>query len=352
MTETLFPQLKSVYVTRYMGSKYRLLDLVVPAVNVVARQDAPIIDLMAGTHAVGYALRSDRVVVANDIQAYSETFGKALLLNTQFPHVRNRMRKDLGPLKTTNSSEGWFSNTYADTYFSYEQCREIEEVRTRVSQLTDEVLAAIYLTALIFAMGLCQSSPGHFAQFMPSDHERVKVLRAKSIFDAFETRCTELEFQIKGPRCHLFRREAGQLLSDESLYSLAPEGSVVYLDPPYTTAQYSRYYHLLETVVLDDRPEVLHKAKYRNDRHQSSFCSSSKAAATFGEFLEKISGRGWNLVVSYSSHGVVPIRDLIELTEMHYSRVEVKSRSYAHSMQGRGQVSDRLEYVISAKGPQ
>jgi len=105
-------------------------------------------------------------------------------------------------------------------------------------------------------------------------------------------------------------------------------------------------------VVLDDRPEVLHKAKYRNDRHQSSFCSSSKAAATFGEFLEKISGRGWNLVVSYSSHGVVPIRDLIELTEMHYSRVEVKSRSYAHSMQGRGQVSDRLEYVISAKGPQ
>jgi adenine-specific DNA-methyltransferase len=335
-----------------MGSKYRLLDLVVPAVNGVARHDAPIIDLMAGTHAVGYALRSDRVVVANDIQAYSEIFGKALLLNTQFPHVRNRMREDLGPLKTTNSSEGWFSETYADTYFSYEQCREIEEVRARVSHLTDEVLAAIYLTALIFAMGRCQASPGHFAQFMPSDHERVRLLRAKSIIEAFETRCMQFNFQIEGPRCHLFRREAGQLLSDDCLYSLAPEGSAVYFDPPYTTAQYSRYYHLLETVVLNDEPEVLHKAKYRNDRHQSNFCSSSKAASTFGEFFEKISDRGWNLVVSYSSHGVVPIRDLIELTRTRYSKVEVQSRNHAHSMQGRGQVSDRLEYVISAKGPQ
>ena len=350
MTETLFSHLESVYVTRYMGSKYRLLDFVVPALNGVARHDAPIIDLMAGTHAVGYALRSDRVVIANDVQAYSEIFGRALLLNRQFPQVHTRMRADLGHIKTEKSSEGWFSKTYADTYFSYEQCREIEEIRARISQLTNEVLSAIYLTALVFAMGLCQSSPGHFAQFMPSDHERVKVLRAKSIVEAFESRCMELKFQIEGPHCHVFRREAGQLLSDAGLRSLAPEGSVVYLDPPYTTAQYSRYYHLLETVVLDDQPKVLHKAKYRNDRHQSDFCSSSRAASTFDVFLGKISSRGWNLVISYSSHAVVPITELIDLAKTHFEQLSVQSRKYAHSMQGRGQVADRLEYVIAAKG--
>lgn len=351
MTETLFPRHENFYVTRYMGSKYRLLDLVVPAVNAVASIGAPVIDLMAGTHAVGYALRDSRVVIANDIQAYSEVFGRALLLNDQFPHVRDRIRSDLGPLKIQESSAGWFSNTYADTYFSHEQCREIEEIRTRILGVKDETLAALYMTALIFAMGLCQSSPGHFAQFMPSNHNRVKALRAKSVVEAFESRCSDLNVQIQGPRCHVFRREAGQLLGDESLGSLAPEGSVVYLDPPYTSAQYSRYYHLLETVVLNDQPNVLHKAKYRDDRFQSSFCSSKKALPTFEKFFERITSRGWGLVVSYSSHGVVPTKDLVELTKKYFWKVEINSRSYPHSMQGRGQVSDRLEYVISATEP-
>lgn len=351
MTETLFPQLESVYVTRYMGSKYRLLDLIVPAVTAVGRPDTPIIDLMAGTHAVGYALRGHRVVIANDVQAYSETFGRALLLNDRIPHVRSRFEQDLGHLVTQDESEGWFSETYADTYFSFEQCREIEEIRARISRLSDEILAAVYLTVLAFAMGLCQSSPGHFAQFMPASHKRVEALRGKSVFEAFESRCIDIEFRINGPRCHLFRREAGELIHDEALSSLAPEGSVVYFDPPYTTAQYSRYYHLLETVVLDDRPVVLHKARYRNDRFQSTFCSTKKAYASFEGFFKRFAASGWSLVISYSSHGVVPIDDLIDLTRTYYSHVDVESRSYAHSMQGRGQVSDRLEYVISAKQP-
>jgi len=350
MTETLFPQFEALYVTRYMGSKYRLLDLIIPAVNAVSRPDSVVIDLMAGTHAVGYALRPDRVVVANDVQAYSESFGKALLLNDRVPEVRSRFRRDLGDLELQSSTEGWFSRTYADTYFSYEQCREIEEIRSRISFLSDELLVAIYLTALAFAMGLCQSSPGHFAQFMPSSHSRVKVLREKSIIQTFNSRCVELEFRTDGKPGHVYRREAKDFLSDECLTTLAPEGSVVYLDPPYTTAQYSRYYHLLETVVLNDRPTVLHKAKYRDDRFQSTFCSSSKAASTFAEFITQFATRGWNVVISYSSHGVVPIMDLVELVKSNYLQVDVESRTYAHSMQGRGQVSDRKEYVVLANG--
>lgn len=348
MTDTLFPHFESVYVTRYMGSKYRLLDLIIPAIISVSRPNSPVIDLMAGTHAVGYALRIDRTIIANDVQAYSETFGTALLLNDRIPHVKNRYMDDFGKLETRAGTKGWFSETYVDTYFSYDQCREIEEIRARIAQLTDVVLMAIYLTALAFAMGLCQSSPGHFAQFLPADHSRVRVLREKSIFEAFVSRCQELEFRIAGPRCHLFRQEAGEFLNLAAIDKLAREGSVVYLDPPYTEAQYSRYYHLLETVILNDHPTVLHKAKYRNDRFQSSFCSATKAPAAFKDLVEKIASRGWGLVLSYSSHGIIPIGDLTELTKNYYPAVSIESRKYSHSMQGRGQVSDRLEYVIKA----
>ena len=36
-----------------------------------------------------------------------------------------------------------------------------------------------------------------------------------------------------------------------------------YLDSPYSGEQYSRFYHILETLVKYDNPEVLFKAKYR-----------------------------------------------------------------------------------------
>ena len=34
------------------------------------------------------------------------------------------------------------------------------------------------------------------------------------------------------------------------------EFDIIYVDPPYTKRQYSAYYHILETIVLNDNPEI------------------------------------------------------------------------------------------------
>lgn len=348
----IFAEYDTFYITRYMGSKYRLLELVLPQIEASVSGNGVVVDLMAGTHSVGYALKRRLRIVANDIQAYSEIFGGALLLNTNYTSVADRFESDLGNLKVSAGSEGWFSSEYSDTYFSHRQCREIEEIRSRIAKLSgDSDLVNIYLTALCYAMGLCQSSPGHYAQFMPSDHSRIKKLRNKSVIEYFKEKCRTLEIQTQSRNCTVLRQDSLQLLSSPELRDLAPPGSVVYLDPPYTTAQYSRYYHLMETVVLGDAPKTEFKAKYRSDRHQSAFCSMTKVEDVFRMVVSAVSERQWNLVVSYSSHGLMKIPDLAQLLQESYRDVVVTSQRYNHSMQGRGQVDDRLEFVLRATGP-
>jgi adenine-specific DNA-methyltransferase len=330
-----------------MGAKYKLLDLVVPAVERIADPEGVVVDLMAGTHAVGYALKQNHKIIANDIQTYSEVVGNALLINRRWSTVAERVELDFRGCQQDVREPGWFSRVYSDTYFSELQCRDIEAIRKRISELEDDDLRSVYLLALCSAMALCQSSPGHFAQFLPSQHPRVQSLRSMSLMHAFVTRCKELTITTSNLGNRVMRADSLHLVSSDDLRDLAAPGSVVYLDPPYTTAQYSRYYHLLETVVLNDEPEVSFKGLYRQDRYQSPFCSTSRASASFAKIIRACADQGWPLVVSYSSHGLLEINELVELLSASFPKVLVNGSQYNHSMQGRGVVQDRTEFVLS-----
>lgn len=330
-----------------MGAKYKLLDLVVPAIRQLVGPDGVIIDLMAGTHAVGYALKQHHRILANDVQAYSEVVGNALLVNRRWSTVEERVENDFLGCQEDAREPGWFARVYSDTYFSASQCRDIEAIRGRIDQFEDSDLRSVYLLALCSAMALCQSSPGHFAQYMPAAHPRVQSLRSMSLMDAFVTRCKELSINVSNLGNRVIRADALSLISSGQVSDLAGPGSVVYLDPPYTSAQYSRYYHLLETVVLNDEPEVNFKGLYRKDRYQSPFCSSSRVSDSFTKIIRDCSSQKWPLVISYSSHGLMGIDDLVELLRESYPEVRVNGLRYNHSMQGRGVVQDRTEFVLS-----
>ena len=126
----------------------------------------------------------------------------------------------------------------------------------------------------------------------------------------------------------------------------APAGSFAYLDPPYSEAQYSRYYHLLETVFLNDRPEVSHKGLYRPDRFQSPFCSPKKVAQAFEDVASSAASKRWKLGISYSLSGLIQIDQLVAICKGSFDQVDIHSQKYAHSMQGRGVIGDTTEVLL------
>ena len=120
----------------------------------------------------------------------------------------------------------------------------------------------------------------------------------------------------------------------------------VYADPPYTRDHYSRFYHVLETIALDDVPEIstvkIHGSThvsngiYRKDRHQSPFCIRSKAPKAFKEMFRVISASNRNLLLSYSPYDetkeshprVVTINQLMSWASEYFGDVEVVSAGY------------------------
>lgn len=342
-----------VHVMRYMGGKRSLLPFLIPVIEDLARPGELVCDLMAGTHAVGYALKRRHPVLANDVQAYSHLIGLALLENDRFTVDPAMACREILPLAGRNppgSGYHFFTETYADTYFSPDQCRAIDDLRYAIGLSAHRYRAALYLTALIYAMCYVQSTPGHFAQFLPAVHPRVQPLRRLDVTAAFLAKCRDFEGLVFGPySSRATRMDYRRLLREAEAYGLS-EARVVYVDPPYSAEQYSRFYHLLETMVLYDRPLVDHRARYRRKRFKSGFCRRSAVAddfrAVFGGIARSCSRAA--VVVSYGSQGLLPIEQVAALAREVYAAVDVHERPHAHSTLGKGK-SSVTEYLVVAR---
>ena len=102
---------------------------------------------------------------------------------------------------------------------------------------------------------------------------------------------------------------------------------------------YSKYYHVLETIALDDVPALsrtnlnggtlISRGVYRRDRHQSPFSIISQAPKAFDTMFRLISTRGAALVLSYSPQlgegksrpRVISLQDLEGLARRHFQTV-------------------------------
>ena len=113
--------------------------------------------------------------------------------------------------------------------------------------------------------------------------------------------------------------------------------SVVYADPPYTADHYSRYYHVLETLILYDFPEVVGKGLYRPDRHVSEFSVKSKVRSSFERLVNAVAQLDADVVISYPDRGLFEgaseIIPEILLNNYRYVSVPLKI-DHVHSTMG------------------
>lgn len=118
--------------------------------------------------------------------------------------------------------------------------------------------------------------------------------------------------------------------------------SAFYADPPYTIDHYSRFYHVLETLVLRDRPRLARMRKrgvvsvmrglYREDRYQSDFCIPSRAPGAFDRLLSGVAVTGAQLLLSYSGHAaedeqrprLLSVDALVGMARKHFRHVSVE----------------------------
>ncbi|MCX6819871.1 MAG: DNA adenine methylase [Candidatus Adlerbacteria bacterium] len=332
-----------------MGSKIKLLDRIAPILERMVSKGDKILDLMAGTHSIGYALKPNHPIIGNDVQEYSKVIGIARIENNKVRLSAEDLERDIYPHLSKNKTYKLFQKYYTDTYFTKEQCVEIDNVRFAIDKVKDTKKKAIYLTALIYAMGHCQSSPGHFAQYMPKDHPRLKTLRKLSILDAFTKKLLENHILFSNFQNKVVSMDYRNLFTDKNIKKYLRGVKLVYIDPPYSPAQYSRFYHLLETAVKYDYPKLSHKGLYRQDRFQSDFCYPSKVSGEFDFIVSHASNIGAKVAISYSESGLITSTELKAICKKYFKKVRVYYFKHSHSMQGRGTIKNIREVLVTGE---
>lgn len=399
----------NITIVNYQGSKKNLLEFIHSSLTDYVTEDDVILDIFSGTASVAYSYKRTNTVYTNDAEQYATIIAEALLSANfdnsvvqlveneykayQYPTSRYKkwIEEEEKVLQSGNAKKiisfyesiptiwvdgkkyfktkneySLFVKYYSTSYFGVRQAKDIDAIKRAIDIHGAENKSTL-LACLFYAMKECVfSKDGHMAQ--PLDMEkslsRLIRLRSKNIFDLFMLKISEFNSDgfVKGKGNNkTFNYNFEELLENEKEISNV---SVIYADPPYTDMQYSRYYHLLNTVVQYDYPNTTinngqaTKGLYLENRFQSQLSKKSTCLDSMEILIKYAKDHHITLVISFAypqdtekqktDRYVMDIEDLISKCKEYYpaDNVHVLTQNYEHSNNRNSEMKKVLEYLI------
>ncbi len=245
-----------------------------------------------------------------------------------------------------------FTLAYAQPYFSICQSIHIDSLKCAIENEyglgnITETKYNVYTSLLLFALQNIVTSVGdHFAQpqqfKLENEHKfkkEIKKILSKKTLDINELILSK-EIEFKSHTKYKFSNEVYNMdfrdLFEDNKVDIFNKIDVLYIDPPYTNAHYSRFYHILETLVAYDYPTIKFKGRYREDRFQSNFCLKKEALQEFSYLVQKCNENKKSMIISYSdtSQCIISKTELISTCQKFYTKVEIKEISYTYKNLG------------------
>lgn len=338
---------------KYIGSKRLLVDQIVSLCKAAAPDGGSVIDLFSGTSRVGHALKDAGFgVLANDHNAYAHNLAMCYI-QADAPNVLDEAIRIIDELNSTKGYEGFITKTYCidSRFFHPINGKRIDAMRDRIEtlDLTPE-LRAVVLTSLIEAADRVDSTTGvqmaYLKSWAPRAHNPIELRLPKILANPKHLSC-----------------QAHQLDAVDAAKTLSAD--IAYLDPPYNQHSYLGNYHIWETLVRWDHPEVYGVACKRIDckERKSPYNSKVKIADAFDQLIGSIDAE--TLIVSFSDEGYLS-REQIEHILSKRGPLVVLDRDHPryvgckigiHNQQGRkvgtvGKVRNTEYFFIAGAGAQ
>jgi adenine-specific DNA-methyltransferase len=285
-------------VIKYLGSKRVLLPRILDEVAGLAGVRT-VLDLFSGTSRVGHALKARGYRVhANDHNAYAAVLATA--------YVQADRRRWLAPasrliaeLDALPRRAGWFTETFCmrSRYLQPDNGARVDAIRERIAALAlDPELEAIALVSLMEAADRVDSTVGvqmaYLKRWAPRSFQPLRLRVPELLDGAGSASCLEA--------CDAAARIPADL---------------AYLDPPYNQHSYLGNYHVWESLVRWDKPDVYGVAMKRVDVRErgSVFNRRGAIAAAFREVLDAVRAR--HLIVSFSDEGYLTVEEVRAMLE-------------------------------------
>lgn len=335
---------------RYIGSKARIADEIVKYLGEPSCENSRFVDAFCGTGVVASrAADLGWKIVANDMMENATIMTESRLISyKEVPfNIFGGYEKAIDFLNQARK-KGFIWREYSPAslklinierrYFTEENAIRIDGAVTLIhqwkesGQISNEEFSLL-LATLISAVNDVANIAGTYGCFLSkwtqqSQNELCLVpleLRKNKV----EYSCTTMDvFNVESHSC-----------------------DVVYLDPPYTKRQYASYYHILETIVKGDEPEVEGVAGLRPWKNSASvFCYKTKALNALVNLVRKQKSR--RVLVSYSNEGHVQLDEFAarlkktgDVSVVEMGSIGKYRPNQVASMNG----SDVKEYLIEYK---
>lgn len=319
---------------KYMGSKRSLLSNGLGEELIQRSESASrFVDLFAGSASVAwFVARHSRIqVVANDLQHYSAALADAVLCRTRPANPERLLRDWLlivderrrssslwrgarelvrAPLDAqtiaasrelclTPSAVGPCWNAYGGYYFSPDQALTLDfMIEALPSRRSDRALC---LAAALSAATRCAASPGHTAQPLSPSVRGLPFIASAWARDPIDV----AEVALRRISTY-FSQQRGRTVVGDALdlaRRLRPS-DVAFVDPPYSNAQYSRFYHVLETLARGTCGPVSGSGRYPpiSERPQSEFSLRSRSLGAMGELISALAASGSGVVLTFPQY--------------------------------------------------
>ena len=317
---------------KYMGSKRAMLE---NGLGHLILQEAQrcdrVVDLFCGAGSVSWfaAQSTRRPVFAVDLQHYAVALARAIVsreapmnsaeiaagwidravvernasplwresvaLEQRLPDTRELV-EEARRLCRAPSGVGPIWNAYGGHYFSPKQALTFDYLLRHAPG--DGPERSVCVAAVATAASRCAAAPGHTAQpFQPTEAAAV-FLRRFWNRDPIAICESVLE-----NLCGRHAQAAGDALVADAVEVAEQAGpnDLVIVDPPYSAVQYSRFYHVLETVARGECGAVAGVGRYPpiEERPQSDFSKKSTSEGALRRLVEALAAAGSTVILTF-----------------------------------------------------
>lgn len=267
---------------RYTGSKYKLADWIYDVISTHC-VGYSFCDIFAGTGIVARKML-DKVstIIVNDFLYSNEIIYKAFLMQLPYDIQKLESYKTLFvALDVTVLHDNYVSDNFGDKFFSVNDALLIGEIREQIERAQDlnEKERAILIASLLYSADKVANTVGHYDAYIKG-HK----LNDQFKFDLITPYHTESQVSI-------YREDANTLAKTLKC-------DIVYIDPPYNSRQYSRFYHVLENIALWKKPTLYGVALKPKPENMSEYCKSN-AINVFTKLINDL--RCKYILVSYNN---------------------------------------------------
>ncbi len=324
---------------RYIGSKAKLTDWIMQTIKNETKDIHTFCDIFAGTAAVSnQAVKLYDKVIINDFLFSNNIIYKGFFAAGEWD------REKLCDIITAYNAlvpeelpENYFSENFGGKFYEHNVAKQIGHIRQDIEDLRPELTEKEYnilLATLIYNIDRLANTVGHFDAYIKKPIKpqslRLRLIDAQT-FDNVE-----------------IHREDSNLLAHKI------SADIVYVDPPYNSRQYCRFYHLYETLVKWDKPKLYGVALKPTPENMSSYCTC-RAVTAFEDLVSNIHAK--YIVVSYnntynsksnSSENKIRLEDIERILNMCG---ETKVFEHAHQFfnTGKTEFDDHKELLFVTK---